>query len=725
AFTNLARIDASCIGRIEIKGDRAFVDIDEEVAKRVVDIMKDEQIGGVNVRVYPENPEKLLNKQVYDYLQKYRKLVELERKEEMERHLSEIKRLSGREREEKGRAILHLRGRDQGEGYAGKHLIKFLRQRQGESLPDNEIQVGDLVMLSKNNPLDRDNPSGTVVEKTAYSLTVVFDKKPPAYLYKKGLRMDLYVNDITFQRMLEALDRLGGAEGRLAELREILLGERVAGFNHLPEMEFHLDYLNSSQQNAVKNARAARELFLIHGPPGTGKTMTCIELILQGVKAGETILAAADSNTAVDNLVERLIESGTEVVRVGHPARVTPVLRQHTLDYLLEDNQHFQKAREIRQSLNGLFDKQDKLTHPGGRWRRGLSNQQIHELARKKRGTRGVPAGKIREMSDWLKVQERVDEAFEEINKLEEQAVKEILEGADVLCATNSTAGSELLASYDFDLVVIDEATQSTEPSALIPFIKGKRVVLAGDHKQLPPTVLNQKAEQMGLSQSLFERLLEIHGDRVRALLEIQYRMHDKIMDFSSRQFYEGRLESAPGIGLQTLVQLNITLPPGDTPPERAFREEAISFLDTRNLSASERSRADSSSYENRMEAELVKECLLVVLKSGIKARDIAVISPYKDQVALIKDFVEDDNIEVDTVDGFQGREKEIVIFSCVRSNRQGNIGFLEDLRRLNVAITRAKKRLIMIGDSKTVSYHPVYKDLIEYIKEEGFYYLY
>ncbi|MEC9488183.1 MAG: DbpA RNA binding domain-containing protein, partial [Halanaerobium sp.] len=224
AFTNEAKIAGDQIGKISFTGQKALVEVSEEVFEKVLQVMDGNRIAGVKVDVYPREPEVLLDQEVRDYLHKFRELVEDERQEEMDAHLQEIKNLTGRQREEKGRAILHLKGRDQGEGYAGRHLVKFLRQQPGERLPENEIKVGDLVMLSLDKPLHPDNPTGTVVEMTGYSLTVVFDNRLPSFAYGKGLRLDLFVNDITFQRMFEALDKLAGARGRLLRLRDILTG---------------------------------------------------------------------------------------------------------------------------------------------------------------------------------------------------------------------------------------------------------------------------------------------------------------------------------------------------------------------------------------------------------------------------------------------------------------------------------------------------------------------
>ncbi len=725
AFINEAEVEGDDIGKINIGKKKAEVEVAEKIAKHVVRVMDNNDIGGIKVRVRPEDPELMVDKTVLKYVNKYEELVELEREEEMRRHEKEIRNYRPEEREARGRAILHLRGRDEGTAFGNKPLVKFLRQRRGEELPDTEISVGDLVMISRKNPLGANNPTGTVAEKTRYSISVVFDQEPPSFVYGKGLRLDLYVNDITFQRMLEALGKIKKGREWLEEKRDKLLGiESPEWVNKKPQIDWVNKSLNNSQKDSIIKALKAGDFFLIQGPPGTGKTMTAIEIINQAVKQNQSVLAAADSNIAVDNLVERLANSGTGVLRVGHPLRVTPLLREHTLDYRVLDHPDYKTAQDLRVSVQELLDKQDSLTHPSGRWRRGMSNSQIRKYASQNRASRGVPLKKIKEMADWLNIQDKVDDYFSKINRLEDKAVEELVKNADVICTTNSTAGSELMAKFRFDLVVIDEATQSTEPAALIPLLKGDRAVLIGDHKQLPPTVLNQKAEKNGLSISLFERLYQLHGKEFWSLLEVQYRMHDMIMNFSNQQFYDGRLKSSPAVSGHTLADLGIN--PED---KGSFIDKALAshspfvFLDTTNMGADERSLPGSNSYDNSVEAEIVLDIVDEAVCLGLTPAQIAVITPYKDQVDLLSRRNKLENLEINTVDGFQGREKEMVILSLVRSNSTKKIGFLRDLRRINVALTRAKRKLVLIGDSNTITCHQMYENLIRYVKDKGLYY--
>ncbi|KXB07078.1 hypothetical protein AKJ52_01010, partial [candidate division MSBL1 archaeon SCGC-AAA382C18] len=707
-------VDGDNIGNIEIKGSLGIVSISDLVVDEVANNLG--SVSGQPVLVFKADDN------FESHFLEYARLVEIEREEEMKGHEEEIRNLSGREREERGRALLHLRGRDEGTGLGGKHLVKLMRHRKGEELPDTEITVGDLVMLSKNDPLRDDNPTGTLSEKTNYSITVAFDKKPPGFIYGRKIRCDLYVNDITYQRQLESLTNICKSKksSRLRKIAKKALGLDDIEFVEQEEnIEFLDEKLNSSQREAVRNALSTDDFFLIHGPPGTGKTITCVEVTRQILRRDKKVLCTADSNTAVDNLVEWLAEAGEKVIRIGHPARVTPMLRKHTLDEVVQQNEKYQKSQELRKKAMSLLDQQEDLTAPSGKWRRGMSNEKIKSFSESGKSFRGVPASKIQEMADWLDIQERVDDLFDKIERLEDEAVNEIIEWAGVVCATNSGCGSELMSERKFDTVIIDEATQATEPSCWIPITLANRVIMAGDHKQLPPTVLSQKAEE--LSETLFESLIDGYGNRIRSVLKTQYRMNLDIMNFSNSEFYDNVLIADESVAKHTLSDLvddsDIF---GEIQNETLNPEPTVVFLDTKDIDASERTREGSTSKENLKEAEIIESLTSSFLDIGIAPEDIAVITPYGDQSDLIRRKIGIESLEVDTVDGFQGREKEVVLISFIRSNRKGNVGFLDDVRRLNVAITRAKRKLVIVGDSDTVGTHETYSRLIRYISKNG-----
>lgn len=719
-LTSSTALEGSDIGNIEFSGDgdsrRATVEI--HASPRDYDTSNIDRVGPVEVRVSAWTQEEY--EKLDRYITGFSQLVQMEREEEMRRHRREIENLTGREREEAGRALLEMKGKEEGEDLGGKTMVKFTRSGKSSALPDMEISVGDLVMISKYDPLRDDNPTGTVARKTNYSITVAFSSPPHGFVYDRDLRIDLYVNDITFQRMLEALEELPFHPRK--ELVKALLGIASVSPTGREDIAPRDPDLNDDQKLCVERALAADTFFCIHGPPGTGKTTTLVEAIAQLVARGQDVLASADSNAAVDNLVEFLKAGGLNPVRVGHPARINPILRETSLDYQVQDHPKYKKSRELRDEAFDLKEEQESKQIPSGRYRRGLSDGQIHSLARKGAGARGVSSKKIKQMSRWLRLQEEIDELFEESRELEEEAIEEILSEADVVCTTNSTAGSDILADKEYDVAVVDEATQAIEPSCLISCGRAEKVIMAGDHRQLPPTVLNQECEDQ-LQRTLFERLVEREGEKITEMLRVQYRMHEKIMNFPSEQFYDGNLEADPAVEKHTLADLGFQFEGGsDLLINKALNPDwPVVFIDTELLQAPERQRSGSTSRENRAEVEVVTN-ILEGLLGEMDPENIGVISPYDDQVDLLSARVDSENLEVKTVDGFQGREKEVILLSFVRSNERDELGFLTDLRRLNVSITRARRKLIMVGDSSTLSDHPVYEDLLDYVREEGAY---
>ena len=455
---------------------------------------------------------------------------------------------------------------------------------------------------------------------------------------------------------------------------------------------------------------------MIHGPPGTGKTRTLIELIIQEVKRGHKVLATAESNVAVDNLVAGLAGK-VKLVRLGHPARAAKELRETTLAFKLESINLYKRAERLREKAEKILKKRNKFQRPVPEWRRGLGDKEIVKLAMKRRGSRGIPAKLIESMATWISLNKEAKRLYEQAKKLEERAIQKIIKDVDVVLTTNSSAGLEFLEGIEFDVAIIDEGSQATTPSALIPINKAKRFVIAGDHKQLPPTILSEEAKD--LANTLFEKLIISYPEN-SSMLRIQYRMNEKIMEFPNKEFYGSKLVADESVKSITLADLPIKEPKKFS--EILDLKEPIVFVDTsKNKNKWERQRKDSKSRENKLEAEIVKQLVKEFLKMGVEKEWIGVITPYDDQVDLIKSLIPED-IEVHSVDGFQGREKEIIILSFVRSNRKAELGFLTDLRRLNVSITRAKRKLIAIGDFKTLSTNRTYKRFINYIQKNGKY---
>jgi superfamily I DNA and/or RNA helicase len=467
---------------------------------------------------------------------------------------------------------------------------------------------------------------------------------------------------------------------RLAELRSILLGESPPTFAAELPFEPLDDTLNAAQHDAVRFGLSAKDLAIVHGPPGTGKTTAIVELIRQAVRRGERVLACAPSNLAVDNLLERLLARGEKVVRLGHPARVLPALREHTLDLMVEDHPDLRQTRKLAKKAFALFRQAGKFTRakpePGAR-------QALRQEGRA---------------------------LLNDSRQLEALAIERILNGADVVCATLTGLDSEVLGQRQFDLAVIDEASQSTEPASWLPLLHCRRVVLAGDHCQLPPTVLSQEAAQEGLGISLMERLVGILGTTVTRRLDVQYRMHQAIMEFPSLQFYDGSLAAHDSVRNHRLYDL-----PGVSAHE--LTTTAVRFIDTAGAGYDEQVEADGASRLNPKEADLVCRKVRELVDARVPPEAIAVMAPYAAQVRLLRERLKVSGVEIDSVDGFQGREKEAIVISLVRSNPEGEVGFLADIRRMNVAMTRARRLLLIVGDSATLSCHPFYQSLLEYFQ--------
>jgi predicted DNA helicase len=342
-----------------------------------------------------------------------------------------------------------------------------------------------------------------------------------------------------------------------------------------------------------------------------------------------------------------------------------------------------------------------------------MSDEEILALAKEGRGKRGVKAEWVREMAEWIKIQQNINKLYDKKNALIEEIMEDVLKSADIVFATNSGAGSEFLENRTFDVVFIDEAAQAMEPSTLIPLIKAPQAIFAGDDKQLPPTILSNDER---LKVSMFERFKAIYKHAYYTL-EIQYRMNEKINNFPSCEFYECKVKTFEKIKNITIKDLGIK--------EDEFYAgfEPYVFFDTQGKFL-EKVKKDSPSKYNPKEAEFVENLVKRFLQNGAKEEFIGVITPYKDHEEYIKRLLEKEGIkvEVKSVDGFQGREKEIIIVSLVRANEKEEIGFLSDIRRLNVAITRPKRKLIIVGDAKTLSVHKTYEHLIQYVKENGAY---
>ena len=630
------------------------------------------------------------------YIKNLIRLIEYEREAEIELMVSEIERMSGQKREELGRAINKVKGKYMGKEL-GSQIVQFGRSERIET----EISVGDMVLVSTDNPL-RSDLTGTVTEKGSKYIKVAFDKRIPKWALKKKVRLDLYANDVTFRRMEDNLRNLS-LKGKNA--LEYSLKKRDPQKNRaVPYISYIDESLNNSQKRAIENALSCQNFFLIHGPFGTGKTRTLVELISQETRQNHKVLATAESNAAVDNILERLMDNKKlNLTRLGHPQRVSKHNITQTLAYKVENHELNEKIKKIHKKIDNLFEKRSSFTKPTPQYRRGFGDHDILYNASKGKGGRGISADKMKSMAKWIEISQQIDEEHDEIKRIENRMIKDIIDKSNVVLATNSSAALESIAKTKFDIAVIDEASQATIPSVLIPISKANRFILAGDHKQLPPTIISEQA--MELENTLFESLIEKYPLKSQ-LLNVQYRMNSLLMKFPNQEFYNNGLKSDESVDEITISDIIS----GDD-------EEALLFIDTSQVDDYGESHIkDSKSIVNKMEAKIATGIAQNYITAGVEIEDIGIISPYADQVKIMQDMTD---VEVKTIDGFQGREKEIIIISTVRSNEWGNIGFLSDLRRLNVAITRAKRKLIIIGNKETLKNNPTYSRLIEFIEDE------
>lgn len=620
-----------------------------------------------------------------DHFTRLAGLLELESRAEAAQILERARQLSARDAEQSGNSLTDLFAQ---EGYAGLggRFILTLGKRGSRPLPWTRIGPGTPVVLSQ--AAARASASGyrgVVSERSESYLRVAFNE-PPDEEAGTSLRLDVAADEAARLRQRQALERARSArKDRLAEVREVLLGEREPEFGRERDEDPLDATLDQSQRAAVRFALAAGDVAVIHGPPGTGKTTTLVELIRRAVRFGEKVLVCAPSNLAVDNVLERLLARGENAVRLGHPARVLPQLREHTLDLIVEDHPDVRLARKFAKEAFALFRK-------AGKW------------------TRAKPAPGARRDQ-----REEARALLADSRRMEAQAVEQILDKAPILCATTTGLDADVIGSRKFDLLVIDEACQTTEPGCWVPLGRAKKVVLAGDHNQLPPTVLSPEAARLGFGVSLLERLVGLYGDRVTRRLDVQYRMHEAIMTFPSGEFYEGTLQADATVRGHRLCDL-----PGVA--SSPLTESPVEFIDTAGAGYEEEKEPDGESRLNPQEAGLVRRKVEALLSTGLAPSDIAVIAPYAAQVRRLREELPIDGLEIDSVDGFQGREKEAVVFSLVRSNAEGEIGFLADVRRTNVALTRARRKLLVIGDSATLSVLPFYRRLFEHLEKTGAY---
>ncbi|KAF1962172.1 DNA-binding protein SMUBP-2 [Byssothecium circinans] len=640
-----------------------------------------------------------------------------------------------------GLAILNLNVYSIRTGLGGKTVVELgldpavTAKGDKADIPEHGIRVGDIVAVqdqpagsakkTEKRELAKKGVEGVVLRVRRENIEIILDKEDAEIPSGGKLWLVKLANDITYKRMNQTMTRLQKFQDReYTPFMRVLFGQGSPSplpsdlndpSNPLHKLEWNDPSLNDSQKEAIRFALASREIALIHGPPGTGKTHTLIELILQLLKQKLRLLVCGPSNISVDNIVERLASHKVPMIRLGHPARLLPSVLNHSLDVLTKTSDAAALVQDVRKEMD---DKQSSIR-------------------------------KTRNARERRQIYTDLKELRKEYREREKGCVESLVTGSKVVLATLHGAGGFHTKGQEFDVVIVDEASQALEAQCWVPllWVKASKLVLAGDHLQLPPTIksLNSKEAKSAKKESkkdnkktkdkieigakekaessvkpsvvnttlettLFDRLLALHGPSIKRMLTTQYRMHETIMRFPSDELYESKLVAADFVKGRLLKDLPYEVK--DTDDTR----EPLVYFDTQGGDFFEKTEDEEikkggkgmslgDSKSNEAEAALVKMHVSNLVGAGVKAEDIAVVTPYNAQLAILSGMLKEafPGIELGSVDGFQGREKEAVIVSLVRSNAEHEVGFLAEKRRLNVAMTRPKRHLCVIGDAETV----------------------
>ena len=630
-------------------------------------------------------------------LQQQRLLLQLEYQAEKEAYRKQTEATGLQRKVKRGDAWWPLK--------MGKSYYNSLNQlvvevfRQGDEEIEHNFEFGKPVCFFSSqlgNPRDPSNPREYMISYFPFTATVSYvdgDRMVVAVPDNgqlidvqgaENVGIQLFFDETSYKMMFEALDRVMRAKGRLGYLRDLFYTTpktmKAETFSFAP---MHFPYLNQTQEDAVNKVLRAKDVAVVHGPPGTGKTTTLVEAIYETLRRENQVLVCAQSNMAVDWISEKLVDRGINVLRIGNPTRVNDKMLSFTYERRFEAHPDYELLWAIRKAIRDL-------------------------RAHRKRGD--------------AKYHQKMERLKERATELEVRINAQLFGEARVIACTLVGSANRLLEGQKFGTLFIDEAAQALEAACWIPIRRVSRVILAGDHCQLPPTIKSFAALKAGLGKTLMERIVENKPETV-TLLKMQYRMNEEIMRFSSDWFYGNQVESAPEVKCRSILDLDIPMTWVDTSQFELPEDSDVSFK--------EQFVGESFGRINKAEAELTLLALENYFKKIGRERileerlDVGVISPYRAQVQYLRRLFKKREffkpyrhlISVNTVDGFQGQERDIILISLVRANDEGQIGFLRDLRRMNVAITRARMKLIILGDASTMTRHPFYKKLYEYIE--------
>jgi len=625
-----------------------------------------------------------------DYFKKQLDLLKTERETDRKSYQQMTETLSVADRRANGLTWypIAIRGSEMSRG---DYLTVEVERTTHQDIP-HQLRFGAAAVLFSNHDRKQDHLDGTISYQGGNRLKITLrTDELPDWASDGKLGIDVLFDDNSYDEMQSALKQADALQDKTPEnkLIKILTGEKKPAF-HTGLLPYVNPRLNASQQAAVSNILAANDLAIVHGPPGTGKTTTLVQAIKALIQQDrKQILVVAPSNTAVDLLSEKLSDEGLNVLRVGNPARVSERLMSLTLDSKISEHSSIKEIKRLKKQANEFRDMAHKYKRNFGKAERE-QRKALFDEARK---------------------------IMKEVGNTEQYIIDDLIAKAQVITATLVGANHYTVKHLQYDTVVIDEAGQALEPACWIPILKAQKVVLAGDHCQLPPTIKSEEAARKGLSTTLLEKCTALHPESV-TLLEEQYRMHETIMGYSSTIFYDDKLKAHASVAAHLLFS-------ADSP---------LSFVDTAGCGFDEKSEGTGTTNPEEA-AFLFKHLTMLVTELGAhyQPKDfptVAVISPYKQQIQLLKEQLLHspallpyaDKISVNTIDSFQGQERDIVYISMTRSNTENKIGFLSDIRRMNVAMTRARKKLVIIGDSGTLSQLGFYAGFISYAENKNAY---
>ena len=628
-------------------------------------------------------------KAIQQKLKIVQELLQKEKEADFERFRAEVLQLTQSERRDKGLCWYPLTVKKT--GYTVGERAFVIVERTTQLNESHRLRSGSPVeFYSSADGKNRNHAQrGLIhfVERNKMKI-ILNNKDVPDWINDGQLAVEMLFDERTYLEMEKAMKIvIKASDDRLTELKQMFYGDLQPTFSPLPEV--HHDLLNAAQKQAVQSILAAQDIAIVHGPPGTGKTTTLVHAIKLMAETEKNILVTASSNAAVDLMVERLAAQGLNVVRIGNISRVNDDLVSMTLDGRLAEHPEHKNIKRLRVQAVNARKGARKFKRRFGSRQRSQRNESYQEA---------------RELESYAKM-------------LEERLLQEILFQADVIACTLVNTQSNSLQHLKFKTVVIDEAAQAIEPATWIPLSRVHKVVLAGDPYQLPPVIKSTEAREKGLGMTLLEKW--VREGKPTSFLDTQYRMHPTIMEFSNTIFYEKKLKAAPQV-----IDQKVGIP--DLSP--------VLFIDTAGCGFNEAINPETKSRYNEGEAFILREYFLQftteLAKLEIPIPTMAIIAPYREQSRHLKQLFREDlelipfaeHLSINSIDAFQGQEREIVFISLTRSNDKAEIGFLSDYRRMNVALTRAKKHLVVIGDSATIGGDDFYQKFIEYTETKGQY---